>query len=415
MAYRASSELCHWPEDALLEVMAMDVYSSIKFHRALVNDRRRTDLYRRAVLSTVRGGDVVLDLGTGSGILAFFACQAGARHVYAVDRTDIVGVAREISHDNGFADRITCIKGDARWIDLPEPVDLITSELISESVFGQGMEDLVNLARTRHLKPSGRFIPRSVQLWVAPVEAPDAYASLEFPSKEVYGLDFSAARRVALNRVDSGRFREEHLVSDPQVAYNADFTGLRKPQAVSVQMEFAASRSAVLSGFAGWFSAVLADNIVLESFPAELSAWDNAFFPIPEPAQLRPGTIVKLRLECAHPSGVRPVWRWVTTITGAPGAECESQPLARHDQSTFSGWPLSKDTILRRSRENRPLLSPLGRQVRSILLWCDGSLTVAQMEEQLLAEYPGSFKCREEAAQFIQTALLGQWQSGNLS
>jgi len=34
-----------------------------------------------------------------------FACQAGAARVFAVDASDILGTARQIIADNGFADR----------------------------------------------------------------------------------------------------------------------------------------------------------------------------------------------------------------------------------------------------------------------------------------------------------------------
>ena len=54
---------------------------------------------------------IILDVGCGTGVLAMFAAQAGAKHVYAVDCSSIADQAREIIKINGFADRITVIKG----------------------------------------------------------------------------------------------------------------------------------------------------------------------------------------------------------------------------------------------------------------------------------------------------------------
>jgi predicted nicotinamide N-methyase len=41
-------------------------------------------------------GKVVLDVGTGTGILAYFAVQAGARHVYAVEASNMAEVATKL-------------------------------------------------------------------------------------------------------------------------------------------------------------------------------------------------------------------------------------------------------------------------------------------------------------------------------
>ena len=54
---------------------------------------------------------VVLDIGAGSGILSFFAIQAGARHVYAVDASDITTHSQQLVNSNGLTNRITIIKG----------------------------------------------------------------------------------------------------------------------------------------------------------------------------------------------------------------------------------------------------------------------------------------------------------------
>ena len=72
---------------------------------------------------------IILDVGCGTGILSMFAAQAGAKHVYAVDCSSIIDQARKIVERNGFADKITLIKGKVEEIELPvEHVDIIVSE-----------------------------------------------------------------------------------------------------------------------------------------------------------------------------------------------------------------------------------------------------------------------------------------------
>ncbi len=62
---------------------------------------------------TLRGGEEVIDVGTGSGILAIGAALLGASHVLAIDiDPDAVRVARENIAHNGMADRITAVRGD---------------------------------------------------------------------------------------------------------------------------------------------------------------------------------------------------------------------------------------------------------------------------------------------------------------
>ena len=63
---------------------------------------------------------IVLDVGSGTGILSLFCAQAGAKHVYAVEASEGINkLSRSIVQLNGFSDRITVIHGEIEKIELP--------------------------------------------------------------------------------------------------------------------------------------------------------------------------------------------------------------------------------------------------------------------------------------------------------
>ena len=105
-----------------------EAYAQLALHRRMLRDEVRNEAFRRAIAQVVGPGQVVLDMGAGTGILSIFAANAGARTVYAVERTDIVIVAREMVARNGFADRIEVIQADIEEVHLPEQVEVIVSE-----------------------------------------------------------------------------------------------------------------------------------------------------------------------------------------------------------------------------------------------------------------------------------------------
>lgn len=71
----------------------------------MLEDHKRTGAYYQAVMQNRRQfeGKVVLDVGTGSGILAIFAAKAGARKVYAVEATPMAKFAQSLVEHNGVS------------------------------------------------------------------------------------------------------------------------------------------------------------------------------------------------------------------------------------------------------------------------------------------------------------------------
>ena len=141
------------------------MYAEIEVHRTMICDRVRTDAFRRAIDAVVRPGDVVLDVGAGTGILSLFAARAGAARVYAVEQTTVAVLAQELAAANGVADIVHVIQGDIMDVELPEHVDVIVSEWLGGFGIDEGMLVPVITARDRWLKPGGTMIPRSVTAW----------------------------------------------------------------------------------------------------------------------------------------------------------------------------------------------------------------------------------------------------------
>ncbi|HEX5878722.1 MAG TPA: 50S ribosomal protein L11 methyltransferase, partial [Actinomycetota bacterium] len=104
------------------------MYAEIAVHRTMICDRVRTEAFRRAIDSVVRPGDVVLDVGAGSGILSMFAARAGAARVYAVERTTVAVLAQQLAASNGLDEIVHVIQGDILDVDPPERVDVVVSE-----------------------------------------------------------------------------------------------------------------------------------------------------------------------------------------------------------------------------------------------------------------------------------------------
>src|SRR5690606_12524273 len=130
-------------------------------------DDVRVDTYYAGIQRYVQPGDVVVDLGTGSGILSFFAARRGARRVYAIDHSAFIEVAEAIAKKNEIGN-VEFVRVNSREFHAKEEADVIIHEQIGDDLFDENMvENLLDLKR-RVLKENGKIVPGRFELFLEP-------------------------------------------------------------------------------------------------------------------------------------------------------------------------------------------------------------------------------------------------------
>ncbi len=311
-------------------------------HNDMLKDRVRCESYRRAIHRRVRPGDVVLDLGCGTGLLSFFACQAGAGKVYAVEEEDIIHLARQAARKNRFSDRIEFLQAFSRELMLPERVDIIISELISFFVFDEGGLPSIIDARERFLKPGGRLLPEGVELFMVPAARQPLWREVGRWRTRAYGLDLSPLGEYLANNNLVGRLDPRGFLSRPKSLGKIDFYGV-KETSFEGRARFRVEREGRLCGLGGWFELALAPGIRLSTSPlSPKTHWGSCLFPLGSPVLVGKGERIEVDFR-ATPLGREAFLSWDVSVGGGPSER----------RSTFRGFPAGRGSLMPSRKKKR--------------------------------------------------------------
>ena len=306
-----------------------ECYAQLSLHRWMLRDRIRNEAYRQALISVVKPGDAVLDMGAGTGVLSMFAAQAGATEVFAVERTSIAKFATQLIEENGFTDRIKVMQTDLEDANLPRKVDVIVSEWMGGLGVDENMLAPLVMARDRHLAPGGRIVPASVTAVIAPAFVEEiAYQQNLWRSKP-HGIDMSSIAAAAADDayMSQATINAEDLRSPPQPMWTHDALTTTLKQADSpfiAKLKFVVDSAGIVSALAAWFTADMGDGKTLtNAVGAPDTHWGRMLLPFTGPVTVNVGDVIEAEVHCLPSVPGSCEFSWNVQITG--------QPIQTHD------------------------------------------------------------------------------------
>ncbi|CAA9277701.1 MAG: hypothetical protein AVDCRST_MAG41-3359 [uncultured Corynebacteriales bacterium] len=287
------------PHDRTARLMNRAVRELVpRWHFSMLNDDARNTAYRRAIEAVVRPGDLVLDIGTGAGLLSLFAARAGARVVTCEVEPLVAAVAEQVVADNGLSDRISVVNArstDLRvGVELPDRADVLVTEIFDCGLLGEHVLPVLAHARRELLRPDSRLVPGSARLWAQLVDSEQIWARNSVT--EVAGFDLSAfAQLRSLEYFSTYVHQYEHTpLTDPFPVLDVDFS--TRPGPAEVHLEVPVTAGGRAHAVVMWFELALSPGVTLCNDVAEnpQSHWRQAVQTFDRPLECAAGGTVPL-------------------------------------------------------------------------------------------------------------------------
>jgi len=279
-------------------------YGYLSQQQNMMQDYIRTSTYQSAILQNTNEfrDKVVLDVGAGTGILSYFAVQAGAKKVYAVEASNMAQFAKDLVDNNNMGNIVEVIAGKIEEIEIPEQVDIIISEPMGYMLFNERMLETYLHAK-KWLKPGGNMYPTKGDLYVAPF-TDDALFMEHFGKSNFwcqssfYGVNLTSLRQAALLEyfkqpiVDT--FDVRILMAKPCV-HSTNFLTAKEEdlQKISIPLQYTMLSTGTLHGLAFWFDVAflgMTNSVYLSTAPQEpLTHWYQVRCLLQNPVFVRAG------------------------------------------------------------------------------------------------------------------------------
>ena len=285
-------------------------------HDKMLADRVRVEAYYQAITKHVSEGDVVIDLGTGTGILSFFAAARGPKMIYALEHSTIIEAARLLAESNGIRN-VRFENVNSKDFAPEEQADLIIHEQVGEALFDEKMVDNLLDLKQRCLKPGGRLLPGRFDLYIEPIQLREECYIPFIWEQEIHGISFARMKDLSGTPQWSYYFQPrlkpdeiKALLCEPEPIYTIDLNEVEDATLpASLKYRRPVVNSGELHGFCVYFRAHFDEELSFANAPAgRRTSWSLSLLRV-EKEEYKRGDWLKFRLEArdlADPA----TWRW---------------------------------------------------------------------------------------------------------
>lgn len=270
------------------------------WHFQLVHDHLRNDVYAQALSHYVKPGMVVFEVGTGTGLLAMLAIRAGASHVYTCEiSTEVAEAARAIIARNGMQERISIIPKNVLDIkvgkDIPKRCDLFVSEIVDNSLLGEGVLPFTEYARDNLLVSGAPLLPRTVSAVGALLSCESC--SEYYQVNEVMGFDLSEFNRFSPLEIQMPReVGSAVFLTEKADLISFDLSLSHHARVATASLKV--NQDGVANGLLRWLRLDFGANIVFENCPPVRSCWEPHLHIMEHPLNVTVGDCV--RFDVSH-------------------------------------------------------------------------------------------------------------------
>lgn len=251
-------------------------FADLHEQERMLADEPRMAFYHDAITRHIKSGDRVIDLGTGTGILAAFASRQGAAQVYAIDHSSIIEHAMQLGAENGI-ENVDYEGVHSTKFYLDESVDVILHEQLGDFLFDEAMVPNVCDLRDRLLKPGGLILPSQFELFCEPMTLhDDRRVPYIWELNDVHGFDFTSMERSRPEDVDYYRMSScdlgvvRQFLGEPAPILEVDLHTITESTLPSlVTFTRKVTNAGLIDGLVVFMKAKVDDDLVLSSSPLD--------------------------------------------------------------------------------------------------------------------------------------------------
>lgn len=264
-------------------------FSDLYEHEKMLADSTRINTYYEGIKKFIKKGDVVVDLGTGTGILSFLASKQEPKTIYAIDQSEFIDVAKDIALHNKI-DNIEFVHKNSREFEIDAKADVIIQEQMGEVLFNENMIENILDLKKRVLKNGGIILPGKYEFFIEPAFISGPIAAPFIWEQKIHGIDFSFLK----DNYNSNNYKKEHYevvfkdsgtfeyyLSEPSPILTFDLNTMEHKEEIPTrhQVSRVVQRAGNLNAFVIYFRTIFDEEIHFTIAPnAKSTSWVNMFF-----------------------------------------------------------------------------------------------------------------------------------------